>query len=93
MIAAVFLIWLGTYFSCGLLFAVPFVVKGMRKIDPRAAHSTWGFRLLIIPGTAALWPILIARWLAGIHEPPEECNAHRRVANEEESENGNQKMS
>lgn len=92
MIAAAFLIFLGTYFLCGLVFAAPFVIRGVKKIDPHAAHATWGFRLLIIPGTAALWPILMARWLAGVHEPPEEYNAHRCAANEEESKSENQKM-
>jgi hypothetical protein len=25
----------------------------------------------------ALWPILLRRWATGVHEPPEECTAHR----------------
>ena len=25
--------------------------------------GTWGFRLLILPGAAALWPLLLLRWL------------------------------
>lgn len=80
MIAAAFLISLAVYFSCGLLFAVPFALFGVQKIDPHAAHGSWGFRLLIVPGTAALWPLLMRRWLKGIHEPPEERNAHRCAA-------------
>jgi hypothetical protein len=92
MIAAAFLIFLGTYFLCGLVFAVPFAIIGVKKIDPHADHGTWGFRLLIIPATAALWPILMARWLAGIREPPQECNAHRCLVEEEESQEGNQKL-
>jgi hypothetical protein len=92
MIAAAFLIFLGTYFLCGVLFAIPFAIFGVQKIDPHAAHGPWGFRLIIIPATAALWPILMARWLAGVHEPPGECNAHRRLVKEEESEVGNEKL-
>ena len=80
MIAAVFLILLGAYLVCGLLFAIPFVLVGVGKIDPHAAHGKWGFRLLIIPGAMVFWPLLLRRWLGGIHEPPEECNAHRRLA-------------
>ena len=80
MIAAAFLILLGIYLVCGLLFAVPFVFSGVKKIDPHAAHGSWGFRLLIIPGTMAFWPLLLRRWMRGVHEPPEECNAHRRAA-------------
>ena len=80
MIAALFLILLGTYMACGLVFAIPFVLVGVKKIDPHAAHGSWGFRLLVIPGAMAFWPLLLRRWASGVHEPPEECNAHRRLA-------------
>jgi len=79
MIAAIFLILLGIYLACGLVFAVPFALFGAEKIDPHAAHGSWGFRLLIIPGIMAFWPLLLRRWMKGIHEPPEESNAHRRA--------------
>ena len=78
MIAAVFLILLAAYLVCGLLVAVPFVFIGVNKIDPHATHGSWGFRLLIMPGTMILWPMLLRRWLRGVRSPPEECNAHRK---------------
>jgi len=77
MIAAIFLTVVGIYLLCGVVFAVPFALVGVGKIDPHAAHGTWGFRLLIIPGTILLWPLLARRWSQGVHEPPEERNAHR----------------
>lgn len=80
MIAAVFLVVLGIYLACGLAFAIPFALVGVKKIDPHAAHGSWGFRLLIVPGTMAFWPLLLKRWASGVHEPPEECNAHRKAA-------------
>ena len=80
MIAAAVLILLGIYLACGFVFAVPFVLFGVKKNDPHAAHGSWGFRLLIIPGTMAFWPLLLHRWMRGVHEPPEECTAHRRAA-------------
>ena len=80
MIAAVFLIALGIYFACGLAFAIPFALVGAKRIDPHAAHGSWGFRLLIIPGTMIFWPLLLKRWAGGTKEPPEECNAHRKAA-------------
>ena len=85
MIAAAFLILLGIYLLCGLVFAIPFVLVGAGKIDPHAKHGSWGFRLLIIPGTMALWPLLARRWLKGVNEPPEENNAHRRAARQKTS--------
>ena len=77
MIAAMILVLLGGYLACGFLFALPFAFVGVSKIDPHASHGSWGFRLLIIPGSAALWPILLWRWAKGVHEPPEECTTHR----------------
>jgi hypothetical protein len=80
MIAAAFLILLGAYLACGLVFAIPFALMGVKRIDPHAAHGSPGFRLLVIPGTMAFWPLLLRRWLTGVKEPPEECNPHRRSA-------------
>ena len=80
MIIAVFFIALEVYLACGLLFAVPFVLIGVGRIDPHAAHGSWGFRLVIIPGTIALWPLLLRRWAKGVKEPPAECTAHRRAS-------------
>jgi hypothetical protein len=81
MIAATFVILLGGYLACGLAFAIPFALVGVKQIDPHAAHSSWGFRMLIIPGIMVCWPLLLRRWATGVREPPEECNAHRRGSN------------
>jgi hypothetical protein len=62
------------------VFSIPFVFIGVTKLDPHAAHGSWGFRLLIIPGSILLWPLLSYRWVKGIHEPPEERNVHRLSA-------------
>ncbi len=80
MIAAVMLIALAVYLACGLAFAIPFALTGVKRIDPHAAHGSWGFRLLLIPGTMAFWPLLLKRWRSGGVSPPEEYNAHRRLA-------------
>lgn len=82
IIASLFLILMAAYLGFGLLVAIPFVLVGVRNIDPHAAHGSWGFRLLIIPGTMAFWPLLLRRWTQGTESPPEEHNAHRKfVAN------------
>ena len=80
MIAAALLIVLGAYLACGLVFAVPFAFIGVNRIDPHAAQGSRGFRLLIIPGAMAFWPLLLRRWMSGMKVPPEECTAHRRAA-------------
>jgi hypothetical protein len=81
MISASLLLLLGMYLACGLLFAIPFSLHGVRRIDPHATQGSWGFRFLIIPGTMAFWPLLLKRWVTGVHEPREERNAHRRTSN------------
>ena len=78
-LAQAIVIVLGVYAAAGLLFAVPFALRGVNRIDPVARESTWGFRLIILPGVIALWPLLALRWARG-QPPPEELNAHRRAA-------------
>ena len=80
MNAEFLLIAAGIYLLCGFVFAIPFVLVGVRRIDPHAAHGSWGFRVLIIPGTMFLWPLLARRWMKGVHEPPEENTPHRCAA-------------
>lgn len=70
------------YLGLGLLFALFFVTKGAGQIDPTAKAGTFGFRLLIIPGAMAFWPLLAKRWWRGHTEPPEEKNPHRLAAKE-----------
>ena len=72
---AVGLIILGLYLACGIIFALPFVVFGVQQIDAQARRGSWGFRLLIIPGAAALWPWLLFRWLSGGTQKPDNHNS------------------
>lgn len=70
---------LGAWLALGAIFAVPFVIRGVDRVDPEAHGSGWGFRLIIVPGVAALWPLLLWR-LVRRAGPPEERNAHRDAA-------------
>ncbi len=69
---------IGLYLAIGLAFALWFVWRGANRIDRSAAEGTWGFRLLILPGSAALWPLLLRRVRS--EDPPSERNAHREAA-------------
>jgi hypothetical protein len=80
--ADVVVAFLETYVVIGLLFAPAFVARGVTAVDPMATGSSWGFRLLIVPGTVALWPLLLTRWASGSMTPPVETTAHRRRATE-----------
>ena len=53
----------GIYLLAGFVFAIAFVIKGVIKIDEGARGSTWGFRLIIIPGTMVFWPFLLKKWI------------------------------
>ena len=50
--------------AVGLIVAIPFVCRGAQVIDPMAVQGSWGFRLAILPGSAALWPLVLSRWLS-----------------------------
>jgi hypothetical protein len=70
MLAAHIILWsLAAYALAGLLFAIPFLARGLSRIDPAAHGAHWAFRLLITPGVIALWPILALRWLAAAPGP------------------------
>ncbi len=81
MLLEIFLSLLGIYLLLGLLFAIVFsCFGGAGAIDPSAKSGTWSFRLIIIPGAAIFWPLLLKRWVSR-ETPPEEKSRHRRIAN------------
>ena len=63
----------------GLAFAVLFVWFGVQRLDAQAKGAGIGFRLLILSGVAAFWPLFLRRWLQRMAEPPIETNSHRRA--------------
>ena len=73
----------GAYVAVGVAFALAFLWRGLGRVDPAARESSAGFRLIVLPGVVALWPLLARRWLAGRGAPPVERNAHRRSAERE----------
>lgn len=50
------------YAAIGALFSVFFLLRGIDRIDPAAHGAPWTFRLLILPGVVAMWPLLAQRW-------------------------------
>ena len=55
----------GIYLAVGLLFGIFFARKGVQVLDPVATGSPFSFRLLVIPGATALWPVLLIKLLRG----------------------------
>jgi hypothetical protein len=62
-LAELFVGALGAYAVAGAAFAVAFLLFGIQRVDPVAEHSSIGFRLVVMPGVAALWPLLLTRWI------------------------------
>jgi len=59
----IILIIVAVYLLVGVLFVIPFLIKGLNKIDEGAHGSTVGFKIIIIPGVIVLWPVLLSKWM------------------------------
>lgn len=51
------------YFLLGVLFVIPFLLKGLTKVDKGARGGTIGFKIIIIPGVIVFWPVLLNKWM------------------------------
>jgi DMSO/TMAO reductase YedYZ heme-binding membrane subunit len=47
------------YTTLGVVFGVLFITSGAGRVDHAAIGAPWSFRLLILPGAAALWPLIL----------------------------------
>jgi hypothetical protein len=63
VVAEVILFAALVYGLCGLAVGVPFVLVGVNRVDEASRGASLGFRLLILPGTVALWPLMAAKWI------------------------------
>ena len=54
---------LALYVATGVCAAAAFVTAGVGQVLATPASFSLGARLVLLPGTAALWPYVIARWL------------------------------
>lgn len=51
------------YLALGVLFMIPFIIKGVNKVDEGAYGSSIGFRIIIIPGVIVFWIVLLNKWI------------------------------
>ena len=56
---------LAIYAGLGIVFGLVFVTTYIHRIDPAAANTGLTFRLMMLPGAAALWPLLLPRCRGG----------------------------
>ena len=59
----ILLIIAAVYLLMGVLFVIPFLIKGLNKVDEGAHGSTFGFKIIIIPGVIVFWPVLLSKWM------------------------------
>jgi hypothetical protein len=51
-----------TWLAAGLLVGVFFLAFAVGRVVEGAAGSSPMFRLMMLPGAALLWPVLLFRW-------------------------------
>src|SRR5262249_26107202 len=57
------LLALALYAAAGFAVAGAFLVLGGTGVRPEPAPVTFGARIMLFSGTAALWPYVLIRWL------------------------------
>jgi hypothetical protein len=67
-LAEILLMLVGAYLTLGGVLGVAFV-WAVQRFDPAALGMPLTARLLILPGAAALWPMLAWTWLRTRSEP------------------------
>lgn len=50
------------YAAIGMVCGAAFVLRGVGRVDDAAKGVPIGFRLVIFPGAAALWPWVLVKW-------------------------------
>ena len=61
---------LGAYLALGIAFGIPFIIRGVDRVDPSMRISPVRMRILILPGVAALWPLLLVKWIRASRPAP-----------------------
>ena len=51
------------YLLAGVIFATLFLWSGAAVLDKAARGISWKTRIFLFPGSAALWPLLLRKWM------------------------------
>lgn len=66
----------GVYAALGVVCGGAFVLRGVGRVDATAKGAPMGFRVLIFPGAALLWPWVLVKWARAPKAMPEAAAAH-----------------
>ena len=80
MIVEIILIIAVLYLAIGVLFVIPFLVRGISKVDEDAHGGTTGFKIIIIPGVIVFWPVLLKKWLRVKNNNPTETQSSQSIS-------------
>ena len=64
MIVEIFVYLFLVYLLVGLIFGIWFAFKGAQKVDTGMDGAKLGMRLLLIPGSMGLWPVLLRKYFS-----------------------------
>lgn len=53
----------GIYLAMGLIFSLFFLWKGVEKVDENTQGAGLFFKLLLLPGMCAFWPLFLKKWI------------------------------
>jgi hypothetical protein len=51
------------YIIVGAFFSLPFLIKWLPSMDEAAHDAHWSFKIVLLPGTIVLWPLLLAKFI------------------------------
>ena len=61
---AEWLLWAScVYLVVGALLGLAFLIFGIKRVDPAAIGAPITFKLIVLPGTIILWPVVLIMWL------------------------------
>jgi hypothetical protein len=60
---------LGLYAALGVVIGLAFVLTGVTRVLEHRAPVSAGARVLLFPASAALWPLILRRWLKARAHP------------------------
>ena len=59
----------GLYAALGIVIGLAFVLSGVTRMLDHPAPVSVGARILLFPASAALWPLVLSRWLKSAARP------------------------
>ena len=62
LIANIFVYAFYLYLLLGLAFGFWFAFRGVHRVDAGMKDANWKLRLLLLPGSMALWPVLLGKY-------------------------------